>query len=92
MAIKPTQTQFTAPSGVVYTLQHPGARAKARIIDASTGKTGNFSLEKLNEQMFQHVIVEPKVNWAYFDENENGIQDYDALIEEATNFLMGPRA
>ncbi len=77
--------------GVDYTLQFPGHREKTRIIDRCSTETGGFSNEKMAEELFQHVIVDPKVDWDYFDGNEEkGIEahdGYDELIKEASTFL-----
>lgn len=92
MAIKPLQKEIKGPSGTKYTLQNPGARIKTRIIDNSSDKNNKFLLEKLNEQLFANVIVDPKVSWDYFEQTAEGQQDYDMVIAEAQNFLMGPSA
>ncbi|MFQ6391347.1 hypothetical protein ACLNAR_26545 [Priestia aryabhattai] len=77
--------------GIDYTLQFPGHREKTRIIDRCTTETGAFSNEKMAEELFAHVIVNPKVDWDYFDGNEEkGIEPhdgYDELIKEASTFL-----
>lgn len=87
MAVKPRQQTYTGKSGVEYTLQYPGARGKAQIIDNAQDKNGKFSLVKLQEELMKHVIVNPKVNWDYLD-SEEGMQDADGLIKAATEFLM----
>lgn len=69
--------------GVEYTLQHPGTRAFVQIQDRIQMDNGNSSNEKLSEEIFKHVIVEPKVDFDYFDENEG----YEELMSEASTFL-----
>jgi hypothetical protein len=81
--------------GVVYTLQYPGARERMRIQDRAQLEGGRMSSEKLAEELFKHVIVDPKVSWDYFDGNdEKGIEPHeglDELLEEAMNFLKSGR-
>lgn len=77
-----TQKQVTV-EGTEYTLQHPGTREYLRIQDRIQEGTGIPSNEKLAEEIFKHVIVEPKVNFDYFDENDG----FEELFKEATTFL-----
>jgi hypothetical protein len=81
--------------GVVYTLQYPGARERMRIQDRAQLEGGRMSSEKLAEELFKHVIVDPKVSFEYFDGNdEKGIEPHeglDELLEEAMNFLKSGR-
>ena len=85
-----TQKKVTI-EGVEYTLQHPGHREAARIDDRIQLQGGMVSTEKYAEELFKHVIVDPKVSWEYFDGNEEkGIEahdGYDELIKEASSFL-----
>ena len=52
---------------------------------------GRISSEKFSEEIFKHVVVNPRVSWDYFDGNEEkGIEahdGYEELIKEASNFL-----
>lgn len=77
--------------GVTYTLQHPGQRGFTQIQDRCQMSEGRFSSEKFSEEIFKHVVVDPKVSWDYFDGNEDkGIEaheGYEELIKEASTFL-----
>lgn len=76
------QKQVTVEE-VEYTLQHPGTRAYAQIQDRIQMENGSPSNEKLSEEVFKHVIVQPKVDFDYFDEHEG----YEELMKEAFTFL-----
>lgn len=77
-----TQKKVTV-EGVEYTLQFPGHREATRIQDRIQTETGGVSNEKFTEELFEHVIVDPKVSWDYFDENEG----FEEVIKEAATFL-----
>lgn len=72
-------------NGTSYTLQFPGVRAVTQIRDRVKNKHGIPSDEKLSEEVFKHVIVEPKVSFDSFD----NMKDYNAVVGEAINFLFG---
>jgi hypothetical protein len=61
------QKKITAKNGKVYTLQHPGVRAVTKINDRVKNKHGVPSEEKVCDEMFKLVVVEPKVNIDSFD-------------------------
>ncbi|AKG05814.1 hypothetical protein AAV35_012675 [Salimicrobium jeotgali] len=69
--------------GVTYTFQHPGTRAFAQIQDRIQVEGGKMSSERMSEELFKHVIVEPKVDFDYFDEHDG----YEEVITEAMSFL-----
>jgi hypothetical protein len=77
--------------GIEYTLQFPGHREQTRIQDRCVNEKGTISTEKMAEELFKHVIVNPKVDWDYFDGNEEkGIEPTDGfneLFKEASTFL-----
>lgn len=77
-----TQKKVTV-EGVEYTLQHPGSREYTRIQDRMVGDNGVHSSEKMAEEMFKHIIVDPKVSFEYFDENEG----MEQVLKEAMTFL-----
>ncbi|MCI3027686.1 hypothetical protein LMF32_00860 [Desemzia sp. C1] len=70
-------------AGIEYTLQFPGVRAAQRILDSSKQIGGIFNDEAYNSQIMESVIVEPKVDWDYWDEHEG----YRELMAIADNFL-----
>ncbi|MGN8233236.1 hypothetical protein ACTHAL_001464 [Priestia flexa] len=76
------QKQVTV-EGVEYTLQHPGTEAWLDIQDRIQTGNGVVSNKQMAKEIFNHVIVEPKVNFAYFDE-QDGLEE---LMVEATTFL-----
>ncbi|MDE3837937.1 hypothetical protein C0966_00750 [Bacillus methanolicus] len=77
-----TQKTITV-EGIEYTLQHPGTREYLRIQDRAQTETGVPSTEKLAEELFKHVIVNPKVSFEYFDEHEG----FEEVLKEAMTFL-----
>lgn len=69
--------------GIEYTLQHPGTREFVRIQDRAQTETGLPSTEKLAEEVFKHVVVNPKVDFEYFDEHDG----FDEVLKESLTFL-----
>ncbi len=69
--------------GVQYTFQHPGTREYARIQDKTLNENGVPSMEKMAEEVFKHVVVDPKVSFEYFDEHDG----FDEVLKEAMTFL-----
>jgi len=69
--------------GIEYTLQHPGTRANVQIQDRTMTDKGIPSMEKMAEEIFKHVIVNPKVDFDYFDEHDG----YEEVLSEAMTFL-----
>ena len=66
-----------------YTFQFPGIRAAQRILDASKMGNGAFNDEAYNTQLMETIIVEPKTDWDYWDENDG----YLEVMALADNFL-----
>lgn len=69
--------------GVEYLFQFPGVRKAQQILDNSKAPGGIFVDEAYNTQLMEHVIVQPKVNWDYWDEHEG----YREVMALADNFL-----
>lgn len=69
--------------GIDYTLQHPGVREFVRLQDRVKDDNGHPSNEKYSEEVMKIVVVDPKVDWDYFEEHEG----YEELIKEAGQFL-----
>lgn len=61
--------------GTAYTFQHPGVREAVRLRDRSKNKQGHLVEEKYYQELMTHVIVQPKVNWDYFDEHPEAFDD-----------------
>ncbi len=68
-----------------YTLQHPGLREGVKLRGRAKDQFGNIDEEKYYEELMKHVIVQPKTNWAYWEENEG----FNQVVKEASTFLMG---
>lgn len=85
-----TQKEVTI-EGVTYTLQHPGQRGFTQIQDRCQMSEGRFSSEKFAEEIFKHVVVDPKIGWDWFDGNDEkeieAHDGYEELIKEASTFL-----
>ena len=68
--------------GVEYTFQFPGTRKVQEMLDGAKVR-GAFSDTVYNEQMMEHVIVSPKVDWDYWDEHDG----YREVMDAADRFL-----
>ena len=68
---------------VEYTFQFPGVRKAQQILDNSKGPANIFVDEAYHTQLMENVIVLPKVDWDYWDENEG----YREVMALADNFL-----
>jgi hypothetical protein len=66
-----------------YTFQFPGILKTQELIDGSTNGYGTTVTKDYNEALMKHVIIEPKTDWDYWDENEG----YRRVMEEADRFL-----
>ncbi|QAS54623.1 hypothetical protein HLI_11665 [Halobacillus litoralis] len=69
--------------GVEYTFQHPGSREQMRIQDRAVNENGVPSSEKIADELFKNIIVEPQVSFEYFDEHD-GMEE---VIQEGMTFL-----
>lgn len=69
----------------VYLLQHPGVREAVRLRGRSKDAMGNMDEEKYYDELMKKVIVQPRTNWDYWEENE-GFQE---VMKEASTFLVG---
>jgi hypothetical protein len=78
-----TQKTITV-NEVEYTLQHPGVRAGVQIRGRSKDATGHLDEEKYYTELMKHVIVQPKVDWDYWEENEGFLE----VMKEASSFLI----
>ena len=68
-----------------YLFQHPGVRGGVQLRGRSKDAMGNLDEEKYYEEIMKKVIVSPKTNWDYWEENE-GFQE---VMKEASTFLVG---
>lgn len=79
------QKNITTKSGKNYLLQHPGVRNVSRINDRVKNKHGVNSEEKICDEMFKLIVVEPKVTMDSFE-------DYSEMVEVANRayyFITG---
>lgn len=82
---KPKQITKTI-GGIEFTFQHPGIRKTLQINDTSRGDGGKFLSEQYYSQLMEHVIVNPKTNWEFWDEDEN-FELLDEVMATAATFL-----
>lgn len=68
-----------------YLFQHPGVKGGVQLRGRAKDMNGNLDEEKYYGELMSKVIVQPKVNWDYWEENE-GFQE---VMKEASTFLMG---
>lgn len=66
-----------------YVFQFPGILKTQELIDGATNGVGITVTKDYNEALMKHVIVEPKTDWNYWDENEG----YRRVIDAADRFL-----
>jgi hypothetical protein len=74
--------------GVEFTFQHPGVRKSLQINDSSRDKHGNLMSEAYYAQLMEHVIVQPRTNWEYWDEHTELLEE---VMTEAVRFLVGAK-
>jgi hypothetical protein len=79
------QKTITTKSGREYKLQHPGVRAVTKITDRIKNKHGVPSDEKLSDEMFNHVVVEPKMSMENFDSYTEMVE----VVQKAFAFITG---
>lgn len=70
---------------VTYLFQHPGVREGVKIRGRAKDQFGTMDEEKYYEELMKHVIVQPKTNWDYWEENEGFLE----VMKEASSFLVG---
>lgn len=69
-----------------FVLQHPGARAAVAMRDRCKNKHGQLLEENYYTEIMKNVIMEPKVNYDYFDQEGN--EDlFTPLMEQAIKFV-----
>lgn len=76
-------------NGTEYTFQFPGVRAANEIADRAKNADGVLMQTKLQEELWKHVVVDPKVDFDYFDEKP---KDYPKVLEVAQEVFNGPFA
>lgn len=68
-----------------YLFQHPGVRGGVQLRGRAKDAMGNLDEEKYYDELMKKVIVQPRTNWEYWEENE-GFQE---VMKEASTFLVG---
>lgn len=68
-----------------YLFQHPGVKGGVQLRGRSRDAMGNMDEEKYFQELMGKVIVQPKTNWDYWEENEG----FNEVMKEASTFLMG---
>lgn len=76
-------------NGTKYTFQFPGVRAANEMADRAKNEHGVMMQTKLQEELWKHVVVDPKVNFEYF---EDKLEDYPKVLEVANEVFNGPFA
>lgn len=71
-----------------YVFQFPGLRAANEISDRCKNQFGVVQQTKIQEELFNHVIVSPKVDWDYFEQHKP--EDYAQVIKIANEVFQGP--
>lgn len=77
-----TQEKHTV-EGVEYTFQFPGVKATIELLDRCKNRFDNIVESAYYEEIMENVIVDPKVDWDYWEEHA-GLREVMAL---ADNFL-----
>lgn len=75
-------------NGTEYVFQFPGLRAANEISDRSKNQFGVVQQTKIQEELFNHVIVSPKVGWDYFEQEKP--EDYAQVLKIAQEVFQGP--
>ncbi|OMF09558.1 hypothetical protein BK129_01500 [Paenibacillus amylolyticus] len=83
-----TQKQITTKAGNDFLLQFPGVRQVTKITDRVKNKFGIASDERLAEEIFAHVVVEPKMKVDDF-KGPTGYQELFEVVSAAYAFITG---
>lgn len=72
-----------------YVFQHPGIQFSEQMKDDSRDQNGKFMPHKYYKKIMESVIVEPKVDFSYFDELE-GAEEEKVQPDETEYTLVHP--
>lgn len=78
-----TQEVYEATDGTKYKFQFPGVRKAQQIIDDSRNGYGLVVTGSYYEELWENVIMEPKVDWDYWEEHEG----YQEVMSACDRFL-----
>ncbi|MFB6475775.1 hypothetical protein ACFCW7_23225 [Paenibacillus glucanolyticus] len=82
---KPKQMTKTI-GGIDFTFQFPGVRKVIQMSDQSKDRHGNLMSEPYYGQIMDHVIVQPKTSWDYWDDHQDIMEE---VFGTAIRFLNG---
>ncbi|MDO4719638.1 MAG: hypothetical protein Q4A78_03165 [Peptostreptococcaceae bacterium] len=71
-------------NGTEYTMQNMPFKQYYEMQERCQDKHGNLLATKFYPEIFDHVIIDPKVSWDDFD----SIEELEDVIRAATSFLM----
>jgi hypothetical protein len=77
------QETYTATDGTKYTFQFPGTQAAMELLDRAKNNIGVVIDSKYKAELMEHIIVDPKVSYDYFDEHDGFME----VTNEADRFL-----
>lgn len=83
---KPKQMTQTI-GGIEFTFQFPGVRKALQMVDTSKDRYGNLMSEAYYGQLMDHVIVNPRTTWEFWDEN---VAILEEVMSVAMRFLNSP--
>lgn len=72
-------------NGTLYKFQGIPVRNRVKFRDEAKNKHGVVIEEKYYESLMKHVIVNPKVDWDYFDEKEDDFEEVIKVAAEVAN-------
>jgi len=81
------QQKTVEVNGTEYTLQHPGVHEAIKMISAAKDDRGFSDEEKFFGSLIKKVVVSPRITWETAD--EIGMENFMALMKEASSFLTG---
>lgn len=84
---KPKQKKVTI-GGIEFTFQFPGVKTALEISDRSRDRNGNLLTVPYYEQIMEHVIVNPRTDWDFWDDNVDIVEE---VFGQAIRFLNNPR-
>ncbi|MGP1567980.1 MAG: hypothetical protein ACTTHM_04630 [Peptoanaerobacter stomatis] len=74
-------------NGTVYTMQNMPFKQFYEMQERHKDKHGNLISSKVYDEIFQNVIISPKVSW----ENFKSVDEIEALMSATYTFLTGEK-
>lgn len=72
-------------NGREYKFQGIPVRHRVKFRDQAKNKHGVVNEEKYYELLMKHVVIEPKVDWEYFDEHDEDFEEVIKIAAEVAN-------